>query len=105
MCEVAAEMLGVGHVHRSPRRKPHFDDEVIFAVQSCRELVDHVVPFMDRYLPASKKRNQYTHWRSQLVDFWEIQARRRRTCTIEGCAEPQRARGFCRRHYYDRYRQ
>jgi hypothetical protein len=104
MCDVAAVVLGVGHVARSPRRQPHFDDEVIFAVQSTKQLVDRVVPFMDRYLPPSKKRNQYEKWRFELLHFWESGAKRLRTCTVSGCERPQRAKGVCRHHYYERYR-
>jgi hypothetical protein len=69
-------------------------------VQSVRELVERVVPFMDVYLPPSKKRNQYLRWREELLHHWEHTARRRRTCTVEGCEAPQRGKGVCRKHYY-----
>ena len=62
------------------------------------------MPFMDEHLPPSHKREQYLVWRAQLLDYWEHQARRRRPCRVEGCAEPTRAKGLCRRHYFAEFR-
>lgn len=104
MCDAAKAVLGVGHLYRYPRRQPHFHDEAVFVVQSAEELVHHVVPFMDAYLPYSKKRDQYISWRSALVDFWNNEIKRRRACTIDGCSALQRAKNVCRRHYYLIYR-
>jgi hypothetical protein len=78
-------------------------DEATFAVQSTKELADVVVPFMDTFLPPSKKREQYLAWRRQLLAFWEHDARRRRPCTVEGCDRLQRAKGYCRHHYFKRF--
>jgi hypothetical protein len=58
---------------------------------------------MDEHLPDSHKRTQYLVWRAQLLDYWEHRARRRRPCTVAGCEQPQRAKGVCRHHYYERY--
>lgn len=96
--------MGVGYIHYSPRRRPHYHDEVIFSVQSKADLLNNVLPFMDVYLPPSKKREQYLEWKRQLLFFWEHNARRRRLCTIDGCTAPQRAKKVCRRHYFQRYR-
>lgn len=104
MCEVIAQVIGAGHVHRYASRQPHFDDSTVLAVQSIPELVDKVVPFMDVYLPSSKKREQYMTWRRELLHHWEHAARRRRPCTVDGCEILQRGKGLCRRHYYQRYR-
>jgi hypothetical protein len=98
------EFFGCGTVHWSPRRKPHYDDEVAFAVQKLRDLVEVVVPFMDRHLPPCHKRTQYEAWRAELLHHWEHDARRRRPCTVDGCTAPQRAKGLCRRHYYEAHR-
>lgn len=104
LCETAAEVLGAGRVSHHDRRKPHYHDEAVFVVQSIPELVHHVVPFMDSYLPASKKRSQYLAWRTQLLDYWDTGMRRRRPCRVDRCAAPSRAKGLCRKHYYRTYR-
>ena len=78
MCIAFARILDCGTVHRYPRRRPHYDDEVVFVVQSHRDLVDVVVPFMDAHLPPSYKRSQYVAWRAELLDYWEHRSRSRR---------------------------
>ena len=78
MCRAFADILGCGAVHRYPRRRSHYDDEVVFAVQSMRDLVAIVAPFMDAHLPASYKRSQYLAWRAELLDAWERRSRRPR---------------------------
>ena len=100
MCEVLAKYFGAGHIHRSPRRKPHYDDEVSFAIQSMRDHLAVTIPFMDEHLPESHKRTQYLVWRAALVDYWEHRAKRRRPCTVEGCEKPRRAHGYCREHLW-----
>lgn len=107
MCELFAASLGVGHVYFSPRRKPHYDDEVTFTVQSQKELVEVIVPFMDEHLPESYKRVQYLEWRAKLFDYVEHRARRkgRRPCTVDGCDAPARAHGLCRPHLWEHRRQ
>ena len=100
MCELLRAFVGVGRVRHYPRRREHYDDEVVWTVRSLRDLVEVVVPFLDEHLPASHKREQYLAWREELLAYWQERARRRRPCTVEGCDEPRRARGLCRRHYY-----
>lgn len=102
-CELLRDLFGVGHVRWYPRRKPHYDDEVVFHVQRLRDLVEVVVPFMDEHLSASYKREQYECWRAALLEYWETRARRRRMCSIEGCGRPNRSRSLCRQHYYAAY--
>lgn len=102
-CELFATVLGVGGVGTAPRRKGHYDDEVTYSVQSLRDLVEVVVPFLDEHLPPSHKRGQYLTWREQLVTYWTDEARRRRLCRVDGCDRPSRAKGLCRRHYYAAY--
>jgi hypothetical protein len=101
VCRQLAALLRVGAIRTSPRRRPHYDDEVTFAVQSLRELVEVVIPFMDEHLPASHKRAQYIAWRAQLLDYWVNRAKRRRPCSEPDCGRPRRARGLCRHHYYE----
>jgi len=103
MCSLLHEFLQVGRVRRYPRRRDHYDDEIVWVVSSLLELVHVVVPFLDEHLPASYKRDQYLSWRAQLMKYWHTRARRRGTCTVEGCERPHRARGLCRAHYYAAY--
>ncbi len=100
MCEALRDFFGCGSIVDAPRRKPHYDDESAFVVQSLRSLVEVVVPFMDEHLPPSYKRQQYLAWTARLLDYWEHKAKRVRPCTVEGCDEPRRAHGLCRHHRY-----
>lgn len=97
-CEALREFFGVGRLVTYGRRKAHYDDEVTFVVTRLRDLVEVVVPFMDAHLPASHKRVQYEVWRSQLLSYWEHQARRRRPCRLDGCYSASIAHGLSRAH-------
>jgi len=100
LCVLIHDFLRVGHVRYYPRRREHYDDEVVWVARSLPDLVDVVVPFLDEHLPPSYKRQQFEAWRAELMDYWHTKARRRRTCTVDGCDRPHRARGLCRVHYY-----
>jgi hypothetical protein len=76
MCDLLRLVLGVGRVRRYPRRKPHYDDEVVYAVRAFRDLIDVVVPFMDEHLPPSYKRTQYEAWREELLGYDATRASR-----------------------------
>jgi hypothetical protein len=102
-CHLLRSFFGVGHVYEYPRRRQHYDDEVVYVVQPLRELVEVIVPFMDEHLAPSYKRQQYEIWRAALLDYWEHDAKRRRPCSLDGCEQPNRARGLCRRHYYESF--
>jgi hypothetical protein len=103
-CHLLRSFLGVGTIHEYNRRQPHYDDEIRFQVRKLRDLVEVIVPFMDEHLPPSHKREQYLVWRTELLDYWEHRARRRRPCGVPGCREPTRAKGLCRSHYFEHYR-
>lgn len=102
-CALLRAYFGVGRIRAYPRRRDHFDDEIRFQVRKLRDLVEVIVPHMDEHLPPSHKRDQYLAWRATLLDYWEHGARRRRPCTVPGCDALQRAKGMCRRHYYERF--
>ena len=104
MCDLFRERLGIGRVACYAGRRAGYEDTAIFTVKTLPDLVDVVVPFMDEFLPPSHKRQQFEVWRAQLLTYWENAARRVRDCAAEGCTERRRARGLCRRHYFDRYR-
>jgi hypothetical protein len=104
-CELLHSFFGVGHVYHYPRRKPHYDDEVVFQVRKTAHLVRVIIPFMDEHLPPSFKREQFAAWRADVIDHWEYGIKRRRQCSMDGCERPQRGRGLCRTHYYRVYGQ
>ena len=81
----------------------HYDDEVVFHIQRLSDLVEVAVPFMDEHLTASFRREQYERWRAALLEYWDTKARRRRSCSIEGCDRPNHSRSLCRQHYYAAY--
>lgn len=92
--------FGCGSVVTYARRKPHYDDECTFVIQSIRDHVRVTIPFMDAHLPVSYKREQYLGWRTRLIEYWEHDAKRVRPCSVEECDEPRRAHGLCRHHLY-----
>ena len=100
MCELLLDYLAVGHIHQSPRRKPHYDDEVSFAIGALGDHLAITIPFMDEHLPESHKRTQYLAGRAELLDHWEHRAKRRRPCMVDGCEKPRRAHGYCREHLW-----
>jgi hypothetical protein len=100
VCELLQLVFGVGHVYAYARRRPHYDDEVTYVVTRLRDLVEVVVPFMDEHLPTSHKRIQYEGWRAELLAYWEHDARRRRSCRLDGCTSPSLAHGLCRPHLW-----
>jgi hypothetical protein len=102
-CELMRDFFGVGRVRRYPRRRSHYDDEVVFVVRRLRDLVHVIVPFMDEHLSPCFKRGQFEVWRGALLDYWNDRARRVRPCIREECDEPRRAKELCRRHYYAAY--
>jgi len=103
MCVSFAEYLDCGTICDAPRRKPHYDDESTFAVQSIRDHLRATIPFMDAHLPPSYKRKQYLAWRARLLDYWEYRGKRVRRCTVPGCDAPRRAHELCRHHLYEHY--
>jgi hypothetical protein len=98
--ETLYEFLGVGSVHRSPRRRAHYDDVATYAVTAVGDLLRSIVPFMDEHLLPSHKREQYLRWRTGLLAYWEYDVSRPRPCSVPGCERVRRAKGLCRHHYY-----
>ena len=97
------EMVGGGSLHRRPSRNGWLPTAT-FSVSSNRMHLETTIPFADRYLLPSSKRMQYLAWRADLSAHLARHPTRwgrgRAQCTIEGCLDPVRARGLCRRHYY-----
>ena len=103
-CRIFQKTLGIGRVYTYTRRKSHYDDEVTYVVQSLKELVQVIVPFMDDHLPTSYKRIQYEKWREDLLSYWEHKARKIRVCSVKGCNNFRRSHGVCRKHLWQLYK-
>ena len=69
LCEALPAFFDYGATRWSPRRRPHYDDEVTYRAQAIPDLVTRIVPFMDLWLPISYKRRQYEVWRADLVAY------------------------------------
>lgn len=101
MIDLLHDFFGCGFTTWSPRRRPHYDDEVTFTVKKLRDLVEMVVPFMDEHLPFSYKHHQYLVWRTVLLRYWTEEAVR--TCGVPGCGRTRRGEGLCGGHRYEVY--
>jgi len=96
--------LGFGSIHVRPPRKKHWQPIAVFQIASIRAHLAATIPFADRYLIASAKRDQYALWRSAL-QYWEKTRPSKygkgpSPCSEPGCDRPVRGRGLCRIHYY-----
>ena len=80
-CTLLQAFFAVGHIFSSPRRRPHFDDEVAFQVRKLADLVGVIVPFMDEHLPNSYKHMQYRTSRVEVLNAWNLRSARRRQIT------------------------
>ncbi|WP_334142719.1 LAGLIDADG family homing endonuclease [Rhabdothermincola sp.] len=104
MLEALQTFLGAGSVRDSPRRRPGWQPVSTFAINSRLKVRAVVIPFADRFLPASAKRRQYDQWKQAFDAYeqahpsrWGLGPARR---SVTGCDKPVRARGLCRSHYY-----
>jgi hypothetical protein len=98
-CHLLHAYFGCGTVHAYPRRSPGFDDEVRFQVRRFADLRNVIVPFMDEHLPPSRKRDQFDAWREALLADAPRRSAPPRSCLVDGCTRPHRAKGLCNTHY------
>lgn len=60
------KLFDYGHIVSYPR-KPNMRRYTVTGVRNCRKLV---IPFMDKYLIGSYKRDQYRVWRKKVKNHW-----------------------------------
>ena len=93
--------LGVGSVHDSPAQRASWQPTSTLAVASFRGHRTGTIPFADKFLIPSAKRDQYVRWRDGLLRYDEARPRRQRSkCSELDCEGLVRGRGLCRSHYY-----
>lgn len=93
--------FGVGGIHHSRARRATWQPTSTFTVASLRSHHKATIPFADRFLLASAKRNQFEAWRGAMERYEpQIPRHTRSVCSVEGCEGLVRGRGLCRSHYY-----
>lgn len=104
MLEQLRAFLGFGSIRHVERAKPQWQPQVVYTVNSLTAHWQATIPFADRYLLPSAKRDQFEAWREDLeryVERYNIRCGRGPSpCSIEGCEKLVRGRGLCRSHYY-----
>lgn len=96
------EFLGFGSIREQRPRNPAHLPISTLTVASIRAHQAATIPFGERYLPSSQKRNQFEQWRDKLQHHLVRRRPReeRSTCSMLGCDKFVRGRGLCRSHYY-----
>ena len=97
--------FGCGRTTWRRRRRSHYDDEVTFVRAAAPRPRGGDRPVHGRAPSAFLQARASTKvWRAALLDYWEHSARRRRTVHRGRLRAPsQRAKGLCRRHYYEAF--
>jgi hypothetical protein len=104
LLEALQQFLGFGHITDRPPGKAGWEPMSSFRISSLRGHHASTIPFAERYVLESAKRDQFEHWRDELYR-WEAEhpsrwGKGRSTCAMEGCSGLVRGRGLCRSHYY-----
>jgi hypothetical protein len=102
LVEALHQYLGVGRVSIEARpRRDHWQPMCSVIIASHRAHHLATIPFAERFLLPSAKRQQFEDWRDRLYAYEAHAPRRERSiCSIPGCTKFVRGRMLCRSHYY-----
>jgi hypothetical protein len=97
------ELLGCGAI-RDRQRDPRWQPSSAYRISSAAQHRAATIPFAERFLPPSAKRDQFLRWRDALLAYERDRptqwGRGRSTCRVHGCDLPVRGQGLCRSHYH-----
>lgn len=104
LLEQLRRLLGYGSITDRPPGRPGYQPTSELRVSSFRAHREATIPFADRYLLPSAKRDQFERWRAQMDEYLAAHPSRwglgPSPCCMPGCERPVRGRGLCRPHHY-----
>jgi LAGLIDADG endonuclease len=104
LLEALQQLLGAGTIAEKPPSKPGHLPKCEFSIRSSSTHRSVTIPFAERFLLPSHKREQFEHWRNELYRYEHERpsqyGRGPSPCSIAGCDKPVRGRRLCRSHYY-----
>ena len=104
LLERLQSFLGKGSICDYRNRNPRWQPTSAFSIRSHAAHHAITIPFAERFLLPSAKRDQFERWRERLVDYERLHPSRygigRSICSKADCNKPVRGRGLCRSHYY-----
>jgi hypothetical protein len=104
LLEALQDLLGFGCINDAPPRHAHWQPMSTLCIASNKAHRAATIPFAERFLLVSAKREQFEAWRQRLDEYERDRPSRYgkgpSPCSQAGCERPVRGRGLCRSHYY-----
>jgi len=104
LLEALRAFLGFGSIRDVPPARAGYEPESSYRVASLRAHHAATIPFAERFVLPSAKRNQFDAWREKLYrqecEHPNRYGKGASPCSIPGCDKPVRGRMLCRSHYY-----
>lgn len=104
LLEALRNFLGYGSIHLTPPKQSHHQTCATLTIASIKAHRASTIPFADRFLLQSAKRQQFETWRHAMDEYERNHPIRYgkgpSQCSMPACEKPIRGRGLCRTHYY-----